>query len=295
MTGPWLLVDASPYIFRSYFALPELTDPRGEPVQAVHGFATVLAKMLREERPRRVSIAFDESLTTSFRNEIFPEYKAQRALPPPELEAQLVRCRRAADAFGAETLADPRYEADDLIATLLEREPPGAGARAVVVSGDKDLCQLVSPAVELYDYARGVRYDARGVEEKMGVPPALVPDLLGLAGDAVDGIPGVPGIGPKTAVSLLAAFGDLDGVLEAVEGERDLPVRGAARVARLLVEHRDLARLSRRLATVSTEAPLAGWERVDPWPGPHEGAVRALCEELGAATLADRLLDGPAA
>lgn len=292
LSRPWVLVDASPYVFRSYFALPELTDPEGAPVQAVHGFATVLAKMLREERPRRLSVAFDESLTTSFRNEIFPSYKAQRTLPPPELEAQLGRCRRAADALGAETLADPRYEADDLIATLLDRERPGEGERAVVVSGDKDLAQLVGPRVELYDYAKGVRYDAAGVEERMGVPPARVPDLLGLAGDAVDGIPGVPGIGPKTAVALLVACGDLDAVLRAVDEGRDLPVRGAARVGALLAEHRDLALLSRELATVSTAAPLDGWERRDPWPGPDEDALRALCDEIGAGTLADRLLDG---
>lgn len=292
MSRPWLLVDASPYIFRSYFALPELTDPEGAPVQAVHGFATVLAKMLREERPGRLSVAFDESLTTSFRNEIFPGYKAQRTLPPPELEAQLARCRRAADALGAETLADPRYEADDLIATLLDREPRGAGERAVVVSSDKDLAQLVAPRVELYDYAKGARYDEAGVEERMGVPPARVPDLLGLAGDPVDGIPGVPGIGPKTAVALLAELGDLEGIYRAVEAGRELPVRGAARVAALLAEHRDLAFLSRELATISTAAPLAGYARRDSWPGPDEGALRALCDEIGAGTLADRLLEG---
>jgi len=292
VSRPWLLVDASPYIFRSYFALPELTDPDGEPVQAVHGFATVLAKMLREERPGRLSVAFDESLTTSFRNEIFPEYKARRTLPPPELEAQLGRCRRAAAALGAETLADLRYEADDLIATLLAREPPPAGERAVVVSSDKDLAQLVGPRVELYDYAKGLRYDQAGVEEKMGVPPARVPDLLGLAGDPVDGIPGVPGIGPKTAVALMAEHGDLEGIYRAVEEGSDLPVRGAVRVAGLLSEHRDLALLSRRLATASTAAPLDHYARRAPWPGPDEAALRALCDEIGASTLADRLLDG---
>jgi 5'-3' exonuclease len=292
VSRPWLLVDASPYVFRSYFALPELTGPEGEPVQAVHGFATVLAKMLREERPQRVSVAFDESLTTSFRNEIFPAYKAHRTLPPPELEAQLGRCRCAADALGAETVADARYEADDLIATLLAREPPGAGERAIVVSSDKDLAQLVGPRVELYDYANGRRYDEAGVEARMGVSPARVADLLGLAGDPVDGIPGVPGIGAKTAAALLAACGDLEGVYRAVEEDAVLPVRGAARVARLLAEHRDVAFLSRRLATASTEAPLAGYRRRDPWPGPDGVALRTLCEEIGAATLAKRLLDG---
>jgi 5'-3' exonuclease len=292
VSRPWLLIDASPYVFRSYFALPELTDPQGEPVQAVHGFATVLAKMLREERPGRLSVAFDESLTTSFRNEVYPDYKAQRTLPPPELEAQLGRCRRAADALGAETLADRRFEADDLIATLLAREPPPAGTRAVVVSSDKDLAQLVGPRVELYDYAKGLRYDEAGVAEKMGVSPARVPDLLGLAGDPVDGIPGVPGIGPKSAVALLAALGDLERIYRAVEEGRDLPVRGAVRAAGLLAEHRELAFLSRDLATVSIEAPLAGYARRSPWPGPDEVALRALCEEIGAATLADRLLDG---
>ena len=246
------LVDASPYIFRAYFALPELTDPAGNPVQAVRGFLDFLVRLVKEEQPTHLAAAFDKSLTTSFRNDILPAYKAQRPLPPPELEAQLDACAEAASAFGAATFADPRYEADDLIATLLA----GWSDRAVVVTNDKDLAQLVTDRVAWLDFAKGDRYGPAEVEAKFGVPPACIPDLLGLAGDPVDGIPGIKGVGPKSAVALLSAFGSLEAIYERI-GEVDaLPIRGAKSLRRKLEEGREAALLSKRLATVATDAPV---------------------------------------
>ena len=187
------LVDGSPYIFRAYFSMPDLRTPADEPAGAVHGFASFLVRYLREEEPTHLGIAFDESLNTSFRNELYPEYKAQRELPPAELEAQLGWCQELARGFGATVWVDDRYEADDLVATAVARvESEGAGC--VVVSSDKDLGQLVSDRTELYDFAKGERMRAAEIRAKFGVEPAQIPDYLGLAGDAVDNIPGVKGL-----------------------------------------------------------------------------------------------------
>lgn len=250
------LVDASPYVFRAYFSLPEsLVDREGAPVGAVYGFAGFLIRLIAEESPTHLGVAFDESLTTSFRNEIYPQYKAQRDLPPPQLEAQLGACRELASAFGAATYVDHRYEADDLIGTLCRGLEAG-GKRAVVVTSDKDLAQLVSERVSLYDFARGERFGPVEVEAKLGVRPEQVADFLALAGDSVDNIPGVAGIGPKTAGRLLAELGDLETIYARLDEVPALPLRGARSVARRLADGRDQAFLSRRLATIARDAPV---------------------------------------
>jgi 5'-3' exonuclease len=272
------LVDASPYIFRSYFSLPAtITDPDGRPVHAVHGFAAFLIKLIEDEAPSHLAVAFDGSLTTSFRNELYPAYKAQRELPPPELEAQLDDCRELAAALGAATFIDRRYEADDLVATLC-RGLTAAGHRVVVVSSDKDLGQLVGDRVELFDLARGERFDAVRVVEKFGVRPRQIPDYLGLAGDPVDNIPGVRGIGKKTAVALLDEFADLEAVYDGLERVVELPLRGARAVAGRLEGGRADAFLSRRLATLAVDAPaVADLPRLA-----LDGADRATVERLFA-------------
>jgi 5'-3' exonuclease len=252
------LIDASPYIFRAYFSLPDsIRDPRGEPVNAVYGFASFLLKLIDDESPSHLAAAFDGSLTTSFRNDLFPAYKAQRDLPPAELEAQLDACRELAGALGVATFIDDRYEADDLIATL-GKPLVAAGHRAVVVTSDKDLSQLVGERVTLYDFGKGERFGPAEVEAKFGVPPARIPDLLGLAGDSVDNIPGVPGIGKKSAAALIGALGDLPAIYARLDEVPALPLRGAASLAAKLAEHREIALLSRRLATVADDAPLPG-------------------------------------
>ena len=283
------LVDASPYVFRSYFSLPAtITDPGGRPVNAVHGFASFLIKLIQDEAPDHLAVAFDGSLTTSFRNELYPEYKAQRDLPPPELEAQLDDCRELAAALGAVTLIDRRYEADDLIATLC-RQLTRAGRRVVVVSSDKDLCQLVGDRVQLYDFARATRYDAARVMERFGVRPRQIPDYLALAGDPVDNIPGVRGIGKKTAVALLEEFADLEAIYGGLERVSELPLRGARSVARRLEEGREEALLSRRLATLADDAPAAVERSALLYRGADRGAVQTLFDRLGFARLALRI------
>jgi 5'-3' exonuclease len=249
------LIDASPYIFRAHFSLPSsIRTPEGAPAAAAHGFTSFLLGLLESERPAFLGVAFDRSLNTSFRNEIYPAYKAQRDLPPPELEAQLDACVEIAHALGAATFIDDRYEADDLIATLCRRIE-AKGERVVVVTSDKDLAQLVDERTTLFDLAKGVRYGPAEVEEKFGVRPDQIVDLLALAGDAVDNIPGVKGIGAKSAAALLAHFGTLAALYERLEEVPTLPLRGAKSLRDKLEQGKDSAFLSRSLSVAHAEVP----------------------------------------
>ena len=285
------LVDASPYIFRGYYSIPSsVTAPDGRPVNAVHGFASFLLRLIADEALTHVGVAFDRSLTTSFRNELYPDYKAQRELPPAELEAQLGDCEELAAAVGAAVFVDERYEADDLIATLASRLR-GRVARLVVVSSDKDLTQLVDERTELYDFARELRYRPRDVLAKFGVAPAQIPDFLGLAGDTVDNIPGVKGVGAKTAAALLQRFGDLDALYERLDEVGVLSLRGARTLAAKLADGRELAFLSRELATVARDAPARATLSDLRLRRPDTSRVERLCERLGSRRLRDRLLE----
>ncbi len=285
-----LLVDASPYIFRAYFSLPSsMRSPAGEPVAAVYGFAGFLCRLIADEAPSHLALAFDESLNTSFRNELYPAYKAQRDLPPPELEAQLAACQELAQAMGAATFVDSRYEADDLLATLVDALSPEAG-EMVIVSSDKDLAQLVSPEVVLYDFAAGARLGPAEVEAKFGVRPEQVPDLLGLAGDSVDNIPGVAGIGAKTAAALLRHFGSLDALYARLQEVATLAgLRGARSVAAKLAAGRERALLSRELATVSRQAPARPALADLAYRGAEAGRIAALFDRLGFGKLRERI------
>jgi 5'-3' exonuclease len=288
-----LLVDASPYIFRAYYSMPAtVRTPGGAPANASYGFAAFLLKLAADEKPTHAAIAFDESLTTSFRNELYPAYKAQRALPPAELEAQLKDCQAIAAALGFACFVSPRYEADDLIASACARLL-GPEDRAVVVTCDKDLAQLVTERITLLDAARSERLGIAEVVRKMGVAPSLVADFLGLTGDAVDNIPGVPGVGPKTAVALLGAFGSLDAVLARADEVPRLKIRGAAALAAKLRQHREQALLSRALATVAGDAPLPvrALEELR-WKGPDEAVLGPLMARLGFNRLAERARAG---
>lgn len=284
-----LLVDASPYIFRAHFALPStLVDRAGNPANAVYGFGSFLLKLLADEAPTHVGVAFDGSLTTSFRNELYPDYKRQRDLPPEDLEAQQQDCRRLADAMGLATFIDERYEADDLLATLAERIAP---TPATLVTSDKDLAQLVDGRVDWLDYAKGQRYGPRDVEARLGIEPQRIPDLLGLAGDPVDNIPGVRGIGPKSALALLAAFPSLEAACDRLSEVAALEVRGAKRLVRLLEEQGEVAKLSKQLATVVRSVPLeASLDDLELRP-PDPGTLDPLCERLDFDALRRRILE----
>jgi DNA polymerase I len=284
------LVDASVYIFRAYFSLPDsLRDPRGVPVQAAYGFTRFLVELLERERPRHIACAFDESLTSSFRNRLYPAYKANRALPPPELERQLYACRRASRALGVRDFASRRYEADDIIGTLAKRHR-ARNRPVTIVTRDKDLAQLVAPGDIFWDYGAGERHDVASLRAKLGVAPHQVADLLALAGDAVDNIPGVPGIGIKTAAMLLQEFENLPAVYANLERVALLPVRGAKGIAVRLAAGHDLALLSRELATVHCDVPMKSSLQDLRWQKPSARAVSRLFGELGfGATLRERV------
>jgi len=250
------LVDASLYVFRAWHSMPDdFTDVDGHPVNAVHGFARFVLELLERERPRHIAVAFDVALASSFRNDLYPAYKANREPAPEPLKRQFAQCMALCRALGLCVLADPRYEADDLIGSALQvlREQ---GLRGLIVSADKDLAQLLTPGDWQWDYARNQRWEHAGVKERFGVHAHQIADFLGLAGDASDNIPGVPGIGGKTAAALLAHFDSLDALLARVDEVPFLRIRGAAQAAQRLRTHRDQALLSRRLATVACDAPL---------------------------------------
>ena len=272
------LVDASPYIFRAHHSLPgSIKTPAGGPAAATYGFASFLLKLAADERPTHLAVCFDRNLNDSFRNDEYPAYKAQREAPPPELVAQIDPCVEVAAALGAATFIDPRYEADDLIGTLLARLAP-KGHGGVIVTSDKDLAQLVSDRVSLLDFAKETRYTPATIQEKFGVNPDQITDLLALAGDPVDNIPGVPGIGRKTAAELLAAYGHLEGIYAHLEELPSSKLRAAKSTAAKLREHRDLAFLSKRLATVAADAPIPGNVGLDDLA--YRGADRAVAEPL---------------
>ena len=278
------LIDGSLYVFRAWHSMPdEFHDANGHPVNAVHGFTRFLCELLERVKPEHLAVAFDASLTTSFRNAIYPAYKANRELPPPDLERQFVLCREVAEALGIPVLIDHTYEADDLIGSALW-SLRGHGFRSVIVSADKDFGQLLGEFDEQWDYARNLRWGPAGVLEKLGVHPHQVADYLALCGDAVDNIPGVPGIGAKTAAALLSHFGSLDALLERVDEVPFLRIRGAASCAAKLREHADSARLYRQLTRIALDAPVA--EQVEALQRQRRDA--AMMDELS-----ERLRFGP--
>ena len=279
-----LLVDGSLYVCRAYFApMPDIAGADGASVVAVHGFTRFLLDLLERSKPTHIAVAFDESLTTSFRNEIYPEYKAHREPAPADLMAQFALCKEVAAALGAVVLADAKYEADDLIGSALMALRM-AGFRGVIVSADKDFGQLIGDGDEQWDPQRNQRWDAHGVKARLGVRPDQVADYLALTGDSVDNIPGVPGIGPKTAAILLHHFGTLDALLERAEEVAFLRTRGAAAASMKLREHAGSARLSRLLSVIALDAPV---------PLDATGYVRRAIDAAAVEPLFDRLKFGP--
>jgi 5'-3' exonuclease len=283
------LIDASPYIFRAHFSMPSsLVDPEGRPAGATYGFASFLLKLVAQEQPSHLAVAFDGSLTTSFRNELYPEYKAKRETPPEELVSQMDNCRRVAECLGMATFIDDSYEADDLVGTL-STLASGTDQKTVIVTSDKDLAQLVSESVTLLDFARETRFSISEVEEKFGVRPDQIVDLLALAGDAVDNIPGVRGVGAKTAVALLQAFGDLETLYERLDGVEELPIRGASSIRAKLESGREMAFLSQELATVHCQIPLKVTLEDLTYRGADRQCVEDFFQQLGFERIRNRI------
>lgn len=254
--GATLLVDASSYLFRAWFGVPDaFFDRRGRPLNAVVGFARTLGTLLQQGQPAAVAVAFDESLFSGFRHRLDPEYKANRALPDKDLAWQMKACRDLVEGLGMVATASREFEADDLLATLAARAGR-AGQACVVVSEDKDLAQLLAGPddVQLWQYARRRVLDRAAAAAWLGLDPVRLPELQALAGDAGDNIPGVPGFGPVSARAVLAACNHLDELLADPGRVATLPLRGAPRLAASLAQSRARARLNLRLATLSRRA-----------------------------------------
>lgn len=251
------LVDASIYLFRAWHSMPDaFLNDQGQPTNAVYGFTGFLCSLVEQADPSHVGVAFDVSLTTSFRNDIYPDYKANRDPAPEELKRQFAWARGVAEAMGFQCYGDERYEADDLIGTLADywRE---RGYAIHVVTGDKDLAQLLAEGDTWWDFARNTRLGPEGVFEKFGVYPQQIPDYLALTGDSVDNIPGIPGVGPKTATALLSHFGTLESIFERLEEVPHLSFRGAKTLGPKLAEHQATAELARRLTGIDRAVPSA--------------------------------------
>jgi DNA polymerase-1 len=251
--GPLFLLDGNNVAYRAFFALPsDIATSGGFPTNALYGFCLMIIKILADYRPGDVIVAWD-SREKTFRHEEFEDYKAQRKPMPDLLSEQWPYFTELSAAFGFVNLAVPGFEADDILATLA-RQAEAQGRQTVIVTGDRDALQLASEHVSIMSNTRGMTevkvYDPAAVQERFGVPPRLIPDLIGLKGDTSDNIPGIPGIGEKTAALLLAEYGGLEEVL-AHAGQ----VSGAKR-RELLTEHREIALLSKRLAKLEHDAPV---------------------------------------
>ena len=283
------LVDASPYIFRAYHSLPAtIRDPKGARVGAVYGFASFLLKLIADEKVTHLGVAFDRNLNGSFRNRFYPAYKQQRQEPPPDLVSQIDPCFEVAETLGAFACIDDEYEADDLIATLAAQLTP-AGHRIVVVTSDKDLAQLVSDQVSLYDFGKGERLTAEEVREKFGVRPDQITDLLALAGDPVDNIPGVQGIGKKSAAELLLHYRHVEELYENLDSVRFAKLRAAKSLYFRLAEGQESALMSKVLATVASDAPVKADLEALAYRGADPKRVDELFSRLGFKGIRDRV------
>lgn len=283
MTKLLCLIDTSALVHRAFHAIRPLTTASGQPTNALFGLTQMLMKVLNDFQPTHVAAALDLKEKT-WRHELFPAYKAQRSEPDPDLVAQFPLVPRLLKAFSLSAIGVPGYEADDIIATLT-RLGLKAGFEVLIISGDKDLMSLVGERVVMFDTMKNKRYDLDAVRERHGVTGERLLDLLALAGDSADNIPGVPGIGPKTALKLLADFGDLDNILlkaDAIErkGWREK-----------MLANKDEAQLSRRLVTLSDEVAVGLGEELEELMC-HEADSEALSEifaELEFHTLSRRL------
>lgn len=274
------LVDSSMYIFRAWFSLDEsIVDAENNPANAVYGFTDFVYKFLSDIQPKHVAFAFDKSLTTCFRNELYPPYKANRPPAPEDLLVQFQYCREFIDALGIVELGSKMYEADDIIGTLSARARD-AGLASVILTGDKDMAQLLQADGDvLWDYAKNRRLDCKGVEEHFGVRPDQIADFLAIAGDQADNIPGIPGVGEKTAVELLLRFENIEELLEKQDIIEFLKIRGAERTQRLIQKHQDDLRLFRKLTQIQLDADLPHME-LRP-RGPDHLALEDLFDRLG--------------
>jgi DNA polymerase-1 len=275
------LVDGSNYLFRAFYAIRDLSNSKGFPTNALYGFTNMLLKLIRENDVNYIAVAFDVKGPT-FRHKAYDGYKATRRAVPESLLPQIPFVKEIVRGFSIPVLEQEGIEADDILGTLARRYA-SPGMNVVLVSGDKDLMQLVTDNVTLVDTMNDKTYDRKAVRERFGVEPEQVPEILGLMGDASDNIPGVPGIGQKGAQRLIEEFGSVEGVLGNLQKVHN------ARAKAALVEHADQARLSRDLAVIRTDADVPFDLEAARWTGPNAGILKDLFREFEFSSLLQQL------
>ncbi|MBW7458636.1 DNA polymerase I, partial [Paenibacillus sepulcri] len=280
----WILIDGNSIVFRAFYAMPPLTNSAGLNTNAVYGFTTMLLRLLEEEKPTHMLVAFDAGKVT-FRHEGYEEYKGGRAKTPPELSEQFPVLKDLLRSFGIAQFELPGYEADDIIGTLT-RMADEQKVETLIVSGDKDMLQLASDYVTIALTRKGVseveRYNPQEIKDKYGLTPLQIIDLKGLMGDASDNIPGIPGVGEKTALKMLHEYGTVEEVL-AHAGE----LKG--KMKEKVAAHQEDARMSKKLATIFREVPLDNAEGVEAYNGYDKAQLADAFRKLEFRSLMERL------
>jgi len=253
-SAPLILVDGSSYLYRAFHALPPLATSKGQPTGAVRGVVSMLRKLRDQHPDSNIVVVFDAKGKT-FRDDMYPEYKAQRPPMPDEMREQIEPLHDCVRALGFPMIIHPGVEADDVMGTLAV-QAAAQGQKSIISTGDKDMAQLVNDHITLVNTMSESTYDRQGVIDKFGVPPELIIDYLAIIGDSSDNIPGVPGVGPKSATPMLNAIGGLKNIYDNLEAIRELDFRGAKKMPEKLAEHREQAFMSYDLATIKTDIEL---------------------------------------
>jgi len=279
------LIDGSSYIFRAFYGIRQmLTNSAGLPTNALYGFTTMLSRVVRDEAPDYLAVVFDSKAKT-FRHDLYPDYKANRDIPPEELAQQFPYFEPLVEAFNIATLRQDGFEADDIIGTMAKKGE-AAGMAVTIVSGDKDMMQLITPHVHMLDTMKDKRFEKAEVIEKFGVPPEQVIEVMGLMGDSSDHIPGVKGVGPKTATELIQKYGSIEELYKNIDDIEK------AKLKEKLETDKDNALLSRQLVTIDTEMKLDCKVEDLKVKEPDTDKLRAMFTELGFKSLLENLPEG---
>jgi DNA polymerase-1 len=242
------LIDGSSYIFRAFYAIGHLSNSKGLPTNAIYGFTQMLLKILKEHKPDYLAIVFDSKGPT-FRSEVYKEYKANRPAMPDGLSPQIPYIKRIIEAYGILTIELEGFEADDIIGSVAKRFEDEVDV--IIITGDKDILQLVDDRIEVYDTMKEKRFGVEEVKERFGVLPCQVVEVMGLSGDPIDNIPGIPGIGEKTAIELIKSFGTIENLLSNLDKIKKKGLKEK------LETHGEMARLSKRLAQIKSDLPIS--------------------------------------
>jgi DNA polymerase-1 len=277
------LIDGSSYLFRAFYAIRHLSNSKGLPTNAIFGFTQMLLKILKEHQPDYLVVIFDSKAPT-FRSEVYKEYKANRPAMPEGLTPQIPYIKKIIEGYQIALLEMDGYEADDLIGTVAKKLE--SEVEVVIITGDKDILQLVSDRIQVYDTMKEKKFGVDEVNERFGVSPEQVVEVMGLSGDAIDNIPGVPGIGEKTAIQLIKNYGSIENLLTHVE---EIPQK---KLRENLKAHGDLARLSRQLATIHTDVPFRHQLKDFSLSSPDLKSLKEIFKELEFNKLLKDLFEG---